>query len=91
MEKAGGVCGRPMFFGICNSPTSESDAMAKHQPKPYVVPVVRRYGAIEEITQAVLWPGSGDILSMVTESQTGVDVNDGCPKFGPLSKLCTGS
>lgn len=79
------------FIGIRSSLTSESHAMAKFPSKPYVVPTLRRYGAVEEITQAVLWPGSGDILSMVTESQTGTDVNDGCPRFGPLTRLCTGS
>lgn len=91
MERAGGTGEMQVFIGICSSLSSESHAMTKHQPKPYVVPTVRRYGAIEEITQAVIWPGSGDILSMVIENQAGVDVNDGCPRFGPLSRLCTGS
>ncbi len=67
--------------------------MAKHQRKTYVAPIVKRYGAVEELTKAIIWPGSGDILSQIVEalSDGQIDVNDGCPRYGGLSQLCTGS
>ncbi len=67
--------------------------MANPPRKAYVAPVVTRYGAVEDITKAVIWPGSGDILSQIVEalSDGQVDVNDGCPNYGGLSQLCTGS
>jgi len=63
--------------------------MAEHSPKTYVAPKLKRYGPVEEITQAIIWPGSGDIMSQIVEDTTGRDVQDGCPRFAP--GLCTGS
>jgi hypothetical protein len=61
--------------------------------KTYIAPILTRYGAVEEITKAVIWPGSGDILSQIIESLSDGEINvpDGCPEYGALSRLCTGS
>jgi hypothetical protein len=67
--------------------------MDKLQRKTYVPPSVKRYGAVEELTKAIIWPGSGDILSQIVEtlSEGQIDVQDGCPTYGWLSQACTGS
>jgi len=82
-----------MFRKFVSVQRFEVYAMITPPRKTYVAPIVTRYGAVEEITKAVFWPGSGDILSQIIEtlSDGELDVGDGCPNYGGLSQLCTGS
>ena len=56
--------------------------------KRYEQPRVSVLGNVKDVTHALFWNGSGDILSGFVEDVTGIDVPDGC---GPLEALCTGS
>lgn len=62
--------------------------MKQVKRKTYTAPTLKRYGAMQEITQAIIYPGSGDILSQIVEDTLGVDVNDGCSDSGWSSYFC---
>lgn len=62
--------------------------MNQAKRKTYVAPSLKRYGAMQEITQAVIYPGSGDLLSQLIEDNSNLDVEDGCKETGWSSYFC---
>jgi hypothetical protein len=58
--------------------------------KSYETPVVAALGNVQDVTHALFWSGSGDILSGFVEENLGIDVDNGCSDF--TSSFCsTGS
>jgi hypothetical protein len=56
--------------------------MTNQKRRVYVVPDVKIYGAVEDLTRAFVSSGSGDILSKALESTIpGSDVPNGCGKL----------
>ena len=49
--------------------------MVKPKRRVYVVPDVKQYGAVEQVTQALIEAGSGDFLSEILQEH-GIPVPD---------------
>jgi hypothetical protein len=52
--------------------------MTSPKRRAYVVPDVKQYGAVEEVTQALVQSGTGDILSHILEILLPGDQPDSC-------------
>ena len=55
----------------------------------YEAPKLTRLGDVESLTQAIFWPGSGDIWSAMVQDAGLNPPGDGCSRY--LQQYCTGS